>query len=73
MHTSVRNGWRPLYLRKLRSEWPWVKSFGVIISERLGKEGVKREERYFITSLKMDAGLFLKTERDPWRVENGLH
>lgn len=63
----------PLYLGKLHREWPWIKSFGVIISERPAEEGVTREERYFITSLDMDAKLFLKTARNHWGVENGLH
>ena len=32
-----------------------------------------KEERYFISSLKADACLFLKTAREHWGVENGLH
>ena len=63
----------PLYLGRLHKEWPGVQSFGIIISERPGEKEVIREERYFITSLKMDAKLFLHTARDHWAVENGLH
>lgn len=63
----------PLYLGRLHKEWPEVQSFGIIISERPGQKEVIREERYFITSLKMNAKLFLQTARDHWAVENGLH
>lgn len=62
-----------LYLGKLHREWPWIKSFEVVVSERAKDGGSVREERYFITSLKMDAKLFLKTSRRHWGIENGLH
>lgn len=63
----------PLYLGRLHKEWPELHSFGIIISERPGEKEVIREERYFITSLKMNAELFLQTARNHWAVENGLH
>lgn len=61
------------YLGSLLKKWPYVKSFGVVISERAENGRMVKEERYFITSLKMDAGRFLEISRKHWGVENGLH
>jgi len=58
---------------KFHMEWPWIKSFGMITLERVVDGELVREDRYFISSLNADANLFLKTAREHWGVENGLH
>lgn len=60
-------------IETFRKEWPWIKSFGMITLEREKDGEIVREDRYFITSLRADADLFLKTAREHWGVENGLH
>lgn len=60
-------------IEAFRKEWPWIKSFGVVILEKDVAGELVREDRYFISSLKADASLFLKTAREHWGVENGLH
>ena len=62
-------------LGDIRKEWPWVKSFGVTSVEKEDKEtgGIAKEDRYFISSHAADASLFLRTAREHWGVENGLH
>lgn len=61
------------YLGTLLEKWPYVKSFGVIVSERAENGRMVKEERYFITSLKMDARRFVEISRMHWGIENGLH
>lgn len=56
-----------------REEWPWIKSFGMVTLEKEEDGELIREDRYFISSLSADADLFLKTAREHWGVENGLH
>lgn len=60
-------------IQAFRKEWPWIKSFGMITLERERDGEIVKEIRYFISSLRADAGLFLKTAREHWGVENGLH
>ena len=60
-------------IEAIRREWPWIKSFGKVTLESEKDGELVKEERYFITSHKVDAGLFLKTAREHWGVENGLH
>ena len=59
----------PRYLGRQYEEWTGIKSFGAIISDSERGE----DTRYFISSKKMDAELFLETTRKHWGVENGLH
>ena len=60
-------------IEPLRREWPWIKSFGMITLEKDEDGELAREDRYFISSMHADAGLFMKTAREHWGVENGLH
>ena len=60
-------------IEPLRREWPWIKSFGMITLEKEEDGELAREDRYFISSMHADAGLFMKTAREHWGVENGLH
>lgn len=60
----------PRALGELYHEWPGVKSFGVIITQTADRDIY---ERYFISSLKMDAKELLNISRNHWGVENGLH
>ena len=62
-----------LYLGTQLDRWPHVESFGVVVSERFEKGRLVKEERHFITSLKMDARRFLEISRKHWGIENGLH
>lgn len=61
----------PLYLGRLHKEWPELHSFGIIISERPGEKEVIREERYFITSLKMTPNCSFKRQETTgqWRTD----
>lgn len=60
-------------LGNLYKEWPWIKSFGMITSEKTVEGQLIKETRYFISSLYDNAKYFLKACRDHWGVENGLH
>lgn len=51
-------------------EWPWIKSFGVVIVEPLGKEPF---ERLFISSMEPHAKDLLRVSRGHWAIENNLH
>ena len=54
-------------------QWPDLKSFAVVESERLinGKTSVER--RFYISSLPADAQRLLRAIRSHWSVENRLH
>lgn len=60
----------PRALGELYHEWQGIKSFGVIITQTADRDTY---ERYFISSLKMDAKELLNISRNHWGVENGLH
>lgn len=53
--------------------WPDLKSFAVIVSERIIKGHTSTENRYYISSLAPDAALLNHAVRQHWRVENSLH
>lgn len=53
--------------------WPDLKSFAVIVSERIVKGKTTTEQRYYISSLTSDAARFNSAVRQHWRVENSLH
>jgi predicted transposase YbfD/YdcC len=54
-------------------QWPGIKSFGMVRSEReIG--GVSTQNvRYYISSLAADPFLFAKAVRNHWGIENSLH
>jgi len=56
-------------------KWKKINSLVKIISERTDKQSGKSstETRYYISSLKADAGRFNQIVREHWRVENNLH
>ena len=64
-------GWLP----KCGREWEGIKSFGKVISERTELKTGKTTtaERYFISSLPMDAHLQMDVMRNHWKIENNLH
>lgn len=61
---------QPYYLGARRREWAGIQSFGAIYGP--SSKG-KRETRYFISSMKMNAEFFLEVARRHWGIENGLH
>ena len=76
--TTVRECWscgETLALGRLRDQWPDLRSYGRIRTERTCRQtGECTEEiHYFISSLPNDAELILKHKRLHWGVENGLH
>jgi predicted transposase YbfD/YdcC len=54
-------------------QWPELKSFVVIDSERLVKGKSTRERRFYISSLAPDAQRIGQAIRAHWSVENRLH
>lgn len=57
-------------LGNIMEDWPWIRSFGVIITELPGKEPF---ERFFISSMEANAKDLLQVSRGHWAVENNLH
>jgi predicted transposase YbfD/YdcC len=72
---EVRQYWQTEKLECFadRKEWEGLKSVGVVEARRTinGKESVER--RYYLSSLKNEAGRFAKAARGHWGVENSLH
>jgi predicted transposase YbfD/YdcC len=56
-----------------KSEWPGIKTIGMVKSIREVKDIKTEEFRYFISSLKQDAKIFAKAVRGHWGIENSLH
>jgi predicted transposase YbfD/YdcC len=54
-------------------QWPDLKSFAVIESERCINGKTSFEQRFYISSLPPDAGRLAKAVRAHWAVENSLH
>lgn len=54
-------------------QWPDLKSFAVIESERCIKGKTTIEQRFYISSLPADANRLLPAIRSHWSVENRLH
>lgn len=55
------------------AQWPDLRSFVVIESERTIKGKTSREQRFYLTSLAPDAERAARTIRQHWAVENQLH
>ena len=54
-------------------QWPGLKSFAVIESERAAGDKTTHEQRLYISSLAPDAARMAATVRAHWSVENRLH
>ena len=54
-------------------QWPDLKSFAVIESERLSQGKTSTEHRFYISSLPADAPRLAHAVRQHWHVENRLH
>ena len=54
-------------------QWPDLKSFAVIESERCINGKTSFEQRFYISSLPADAGRLANAVRAHWAVENSLH
>jgi predicted transposase YbfD/YdcC len=63
------------YVEYLRGQdkWQGLQTLAMIRSERRLGEKTEIKTRYFISSLQMDAKMFLKVKRSHWGIENGLH
>lgn len=56
-----------------KNKWAKLSSFGMVESEREIDGVIKKEIRYFISSLPSDAKRFAAAARGHWAVENSLH
>ena len=54
-------------------QWPGLKSFAVIESERLANGKLSTERRFYISSLPAEAARLAYAVRQHWKVENCLH
>ena len=54
-------------------QWPDLKMFGVIVSERTVNGQTSREQRLYIGSIAPDAKLLMRAVRAHWEIENSLH
>jgi predicted transposase YbfD/YdcC len=54
-------------------QWPGLKSFAVIESERLANGRLSTELRFYISSLPAEAARLVYAVRQHWKVENCLH
>ena len=53
--------------------WPGLASVGLVESTRTASGKTSTEQRYFVTSLEVDAEVLAGAVRGHWGVENGLH
>ena len=56
-----------------REKWQDLRSIGMVYSRREIKGKVSEEYRYYLSSLKADAGEFARAVRGHWGIENNLH
>lgn len=56
-----------------RTQWPGLKSIGMVESQRQVGDEVTTERRYFISSLESNAVQFGPAVRKHWSIENSLH
>ena len=61
------------WLHERHPRWRTIKSIGFVDSRREEKGRVKRERRYFVSSLSGGAEEFAKAVRAHWGIENSLH
>ena len=73
--TSHKSDVRPTSLVETAAEWPSLQGLVRIEAERYHKATGKTESqtRYYITSLKPDAGRLNRAVRQHWGIENKLH
>lgn len=64
-----------MYLWRLKLKWKGVQNLVLIKSEVIDKASgeIKRDSRYYITSLKASAKKILDSVRQHWSVGNNLH
>ncbi|MGD9950051.1 MAG: ISAs1 family transposase [Desulfobulbus sp.] len=55
------------------AQWKGLRTIGVVVSERHGKDKKTTECRYYISSQENNAELFAKAVRSHWGIENSLH
>jgi predicted transposase YbfD/YdcC len=55
------------------AQWKGLRTIGVVVSERHGKNKKTTECRYYISSQENNAELFAKAVRSHWGIENSLH
>ena len=59
-------------VKKFKSKWPSIISFGRVVSERKIGKTTSTYERFFLTSLS-DENEFAESVRSHWKIENNLH
>lgn len=58
---------------KRGKDWPGLRCFGRVTSERTADGKTGTEERYYVTSLPCNAKVFAESVRAHWGIENSLH
>lgn len=58
---------------EMTTEWPGIRSFGILVSEVQRKGKISSEVRYVISSLNSNAQRLAETARAHWNIENNLH
>ena len=56
-----------------KSEWPGLRSVGMVVSERIVKGVTTTERRYYLSSLSAQIEIFSAAVRQHWCIENKLH
>lgn len=56
-----------------RSQWKGLRTLGVAIRESRQGDGMTREVRYFICSIRVSVKRFARAVRGHWAIENTLH
>jgi len=72
-HRKIRSITIPKVLKEQHANWEGLESLIEIESTRTIKGLSTQEKRYYISSLKPEPGLMLKTIRNHWAIENSLH
>ena len=59
-------------IKKIKTKWPSIVSFGRVTSERKVNKVTTTSERFFLTSL-INENEFAESVRSHWKIENALH
>jgi predicted transposase YbfD/YdcC len=72
---EIRNYWllEDANIDGRKAEWPGLRCFGKVTTQRTVDGQVSEETRYYITSLPCRIESFAQAVRAHWGIENGLH
>jgi predicted transposase YbfD/YdcC len=62
-----------MYLHRFKSQWKGLQSIVMIESERNIGDKCQTEQRFYVSSLPLDAKAIASAIRQHWHVENKLH